>query len=409
MIDHSGVSLALGARRKQESADASRAPALLGTAGGQSGDGVSVPAKAVCLQDIADKANVSRATVSLALRNHASISLVTRARIQEIATQLDYRPNPLVSALMSYQRAARPARNTDGTLALLLRFSRKGRWRSYLSEHFLRATAERARQHGFRLEEFWLDDLQLSGPRLGEVLYSRCIPGVIVAPLPPGSAPLLLDWSRMSAVTAGSSISLPRLHRVTANCLDGVRQALRRLRRLGYERIGLALRTAEDERADGHWSAGYVSEQLKFPPLDRVPLFLADEGDWNEEAFHDWFRTAEPDAVLSCQPEVISWLEQIGARVPEDAGFVQLSLEGGNGATHTGIDLNLPAIGAAAVDLLVEMVRRNECGVSPSPQTLLLETRWVQGTTTPRRAALSGGFHPGRELKLKPSDLLVLR
>jgi len=346
----------------------------------------------VCLQDIADRANVSRATVSLALRNDASISLGTRARIQEIAAGLDYRPNPLVSALMTYQRTGRPARKTHTALAVLLRSSRRGTRRPQVSATLLQAAADRARQHGFGLEEFWLDDLQLSGPRLAEVLYSRGIPGVMVAPLSAAPGDLRLDWSRFAAVAVGTSLPHPQLHRVSANCLDGMRLAFRRLRRLGYQRIGLALKASHDARADGHWSAGFLSEQQQLAQAQRVPMFMARDECWTERNFGRWYTNRQPDVILSHDAGIITWLEKLGRRVPDDAGFVQLSVED-DGHNRTGIVLNPSGMGKVAVDLLVEMIRRNERGIPASPQTVLLETRWVEGETTSPRPLRRGVYH----------------
>jgi DNA-binding LacI/PurR family transcriptional regulator len=317
----------------------------------------------------------------LALRNDASISLVTRARIQEIAAILDYRPNPLVSALMTYQRNAKPTRKTHLTLAMLLQFSRSGPWHSQVSTGLLQAAADRAHQHGYRLEEFWLDDLRLSGPRLEDVLYSRGIPGVIVAPLPAAPGDLRLNWSRFSAVAIGTSLPRPQLHRVSANCLDGMRLAIRRLRRLGYQRVGLALKASHDARVDGHWSAGFLSEQQQLAPAQRVPMFMVRDECWTERSFGRWCASRQPDVILSDDAGIVAWLEKLGRRVPDDAGFVQLSVENGD-HNRTGIDLNPPAMGTAAVDLLVEMIRCNERGIPAAPRTVLLETRWVEGGTT---------------------------
>lgn len=60
----------------------------------------------VTLKQIALEAGVSVMTVSRALRNQPSSASATRQRIQQIAERLGYRPNPLVSALMSYRRSA---------------------------------------------------------------------------------------------------------------------------------------------------------------------------------------------------------------------------------------------------------------------------------------------------------------
>ena len=46
------------------------------------------------LQDIAKRAGVGKATVSLALRNDPKISAATRERVRAIAEELKYRPDP---------------------------------------------------------------------------------------------------------------------------------------------------------------------------------------------------------------------------------------------------------------------------------------------------------------------------
>ena len=67
-----------------------------------------LPQKPVTLAEIARRAGVSVMTVSRALRKQSNISPQTQKRIQVIADELGYRPNPLVSALMTYRRAAKP-------------------------------------------------------------------------------------------------------------------------------------------------------------------------------------------------------------------------------------------------------------------------------------------------------------
>ena len=67
----------------------------------------SMSSRQVTLKEVAAKAGVSIMTASRALRNQANVTPDTRAKVERAAAQLDYRPNPLVSALMSYRRASR--------------------------------------------------------------------------------------------------------------------------------------------------------------------------------------------------------------------------------------------------------------------------------------------------------------
>ena len=104
-----------------------------------------------------------------------------------------------------------------------------------------------------------------------------------------------------------------------------------------------------------------------------------------------WYTNRQPDVILSHDAWIIGWLEKLGRRVPEDAGFVQLSVED-DGHNRTGIGLNPSGMGKVAVDLLVEMIRRNERGVPASPQTVLLETSWVEGGTISPRPLRRGVY-----------------
>lgn len=333
------------------------------------------------LQDIADKAGLSKATVSLALRNHSCIPPQTRARIQALAEQMGYRPNPLVSALMTYQRASQPSRPTHLTIAIVMNFSRStSGWKHYLSEDLLASAAARTRQLGYHVEEFWQRDLKLTGKRLSSIFYARNIPGVIIAPLPASHGHLRLDWSNFAAVAIGHSLLRPPLHRVTTNRFMAMRGAIRELRRMGYQRFGLAMEQNQDARVDHQWGAAFAWEQERARASDRTTPFLAEEPDWNERRFAKWFKSSRPEIVLGYDQRIVAWLKNLGKAVPDDVGFAHLWNPDRSGQ-FAGIYHNPPAIGAAAVDFVVGMIQRNERGLPDAPQTLMLEAFWQDGAT----------------------------
>jgi LacI family transcriptional regulator len=338
----------------------------------------------VRLQDIADKAGLSRAAVSLALRNHSSIAPETRKRIQELARQLGYQPNPLVSALMSYQRTTKVQRARHLTLAIVVNFSHESGWQEYLSDDLISTAAEQAGQHGYKLEEFWLGDLKMNPQRLSAVLYQRNIPGVIVAPLPAAHGLLNMDWKRFSAVAIGYSLLRPSLHRVTTDRFQAMRLAIYRLQRLRYSRIGLAMHSNQDARVNHQWGAAFLWEQQQIPSSERIPPLLVEERDWHEHEFAKWFEVNRPDVILGYDPSIIAWLKKLGRRVPEDVGFAHLWTPDCSGQ-FAGLYHNPPAIGSAAVDFLVGMIHRNERGIPLAPQTLLLDATWQDGTTVQRQ------------------------
>jgi DNA-binding LacI/PurR family transcriptional regulator len=335
---------------------------------------------AIRLQDIAARAGVSRATVSLALRNHASISSQTRARIHKIAEELGYRPNPLVSALMSHQRRGKQHGPKHLGLAMVINFSRDQRWQRFLSEDLLSTAAARAEQLGYHLEEFWLPDAAITPEQLSSILYRRSVPGLIIAPLPEAHGQLRMEWNHFSAVAIGYSLLNPQLHRVTTNRFQGMRLAVKHLRQLGYRRLGLALRLDQDARVDHQWGAAFAWEQQHTEAKFRTAPLVVPESDWNERNFARWFKANKPDVILAYDPEIIEWLKRLDCRVPGDVGFAHLWTPDTSGK-FAGIYHNPPAIGTASVDFLVGMIQRNERGLPASSQTLLLDTSWQEGKT----------------------------
>jgi LacI family transcriptional regulator len=324
----------------------------------------------------------------MALRNHSSIPLATRDRIKEVARKLGYQPNPLVSALMTYQRSTKVQPAKHLTLAIVVNFSRRSSWRHYLSDDLISTAAAQAARHGYQLEEFWLRDLKMNPQRLSAVLYQRNIPGVIVAPLPAAHGHLNMEWERFSAVAIGYSLLRPTLHRVTTDRFKAMRLAIRRLRRMRYTRVGLAMHVNQDSRVNHQWGAAFIWEQHQIPLPNRTYPFLVEERDWNERKFATWFDRNRPEVILGYDPAIIDWLKKLGRKVPDDVGFVHLWNPDRSGE-YAGLYHDPPAIGSAAVDFLVGMIHRNERGIPGTPQTLLLDAAWQNGATLTERRPTS--------------------
>lgn len=346
------------------------------------------------MQDVADRAGVSRASVSLALRNHPSLPAGTRNRIQRLADELGYRPNPLVSALMTYQRDVRTVKPNGMTLAFVCRFSRGDRWRTYLSPDLITGAVREAEKHGYRLEEFWMGDMSMSQERFWKVLYQRGIRGMIIAPLPTAHGRLRLNWSHFSTVVIGYTMAHPNFHRVSTDRYRAMLMAVRRLDRMGYRRLGLALDLDQDARVNHQWAAAFQWGQHNPGSGHQRELFLVRGHEWNELNFVRWFAKASPEVVLGYDPAIVTWLRQMGKRVPEDVGFVHLWNPDTTGQ-YAGLYHTPPAIGGAAADLLISLVERNQAGIPESPQTLLLNATWADGATlsmnrAPQLASLLG-------------------
>jgi DNA-binding LacI/PurR family transcriptional regulator len=332
------------------------------------------------MEDVACAAGVSRMTVSLALRQHPSIPATTRNRVLAIAEKLRYKPDPMLSALVAYRLSRRlPA--YAGTVAWVTNGPTRRGWNFWRGfGEFFQGASERAQQLGYKLEEFWLREPGLSPERAKRILLTRNIRGLLIAPQPNSHGRLRLDWKEFSTVSFGYSLVQPQLHMVSNRQFGSVVTAVRRLRALGYRRIGLAIPAQEDERVDHHWQGGFHVGQQLFKLADRIPVLLMT--DLTDAEFRRWFKKHRPDAVVTGHQPVFDWLPKMGARVPEDVGVAWLAAD--RNQMISGIDQNCYLTGVTAMDFLVSMLHRNERGIPANPLRILVEGSWHKGRTVRR-------------------------
>ena len=333
------------------------------------------------IKQIADAAHVSTATVSLALRNHPRISKKTAQRIQEMAKLMGYHPNPLVVALMSHVRMTTqlPPSTTLGFINAYP--ERDPRKVSSGFALYFKGACDRADQLGYRMDAFWAREPGMTARRLSNVLLARGIPGILVGPLPRGRGHLSLTWSKFAASSIGYSMWRPHLHRATSHHAHAILLALRKLQRLGYRKIGLAMSPNFDERVDHHWLANFLLSNHNLEEKYGVPVLIDDTD--NMQKFPKWFSTHRPDAIISPHQSAYDWLLRLKVNVPGDVGFVHLDLDP-QLMNFSGINQRPELIGAAAVDLLINQLNRNERGVPEDPRLLLIESVWVDGFSTRR-------------------------
>jgi LacI family transcriptional regulator len=330
------------------------------------------------MQQIADAAGVSRMAVSLALRNSPKVSVATAARIRRLADEMGYRPNPMVSALMTQLRQARDVKKPS-VIAYVTAFPTEGGWRRpgpFVAFH--QGAVRRAEQLGYMLEEWWLRRPGMNERRFCEILNTRGIHGMIVAPPPAESPELHFEWPHFAAATISYALTAPLLNRAGSDHFSAVNIAVHELTALGYRRIGLAIPEETDERVQQQWTAAMLSYQQHIRLSERVPtLFHTSVA---SRSFANWFQEHQPHAVLSVGGDGLPVLAELGLRVPQDVGFVNLALTPQDDGM-AGVNEHSELVGAAAVDLVDAQLRRNERGVPPHAKTVLISGQWVPGPT----------------------------
>ena len=225
---------------------------------------------------LAQAAGVSKATVSLALRDSPRIRPAVRERIQRLAAESGYRPNALVANLLAQLRASKTS-TFQSTLGLLC----VAKDQSVLQEvptfrSWVAGCRARAAELGYGFDQFWVHEPGISPARLVEILDARNIRGVAVFGfLDGGSISRKFDpiWRRTAAVALGTRPTRPALHFASNDQYVTAAQAVRELIRLGYQRPGLCVNGHIDDIVENKFTGGFWVAQCRLPPAQRLPVF----------------------------------------------------------------------------------------------------------------------------------------
>jgi LacI family transcriptional regulator len=176
----------------------------------------------------------------------------------------------------------------------------------------------------------------------------------------------------------GFSLVRPKLHRAVHRHIESLRLVIHKLGHLGYRRIAFAVFETQDRRNDFNWSTAYAGYQVNLPVKQRIPIYYIENG--NSTVFAKWLKTWKPEVILTGNAMIIELLNEVGLSVPADIGLVTLdhsSVDKG----IAGIDQLPELVGAAAMDMIVAQINRNERGIPASPRQITTEGVWVPGKT----------------------------
>ena len=146
-------------------------------------------------------------TVSRALRNQSSISEGTRTRIQRIASELEYKPNPLLSIYQSQVRSRRLPMY-QATIGWINDNADRNHWHiAPYNKGLWDGACAQAELLGYRLDEIWLEEIDQQNPeknirRFSKVLSARGIHGCIL-PMTGHPAHAYAAWNDFSLAIIG--------------------------------------------------------------------------------------------------------------------------------------------------------------------------------------------------------------
>jgi LacI family transcriptional regulator, repressor for deo operon, udp, cdd, tsx, nupC, and nupG len=273
-------------------------------------------AKQITIVDVADRAGVSVATVSRALRDLPHVSAGTRRRVREVAEQLGYEPNP---------HASRLAAGRSGTIGVALPILDTWYYSRILAGiesilagdqldmHLVVIADQPGRDH-------FVDTLPSLRKRVdGMVVVDIFMPEPIWRDLDEGGLPVAtigVDTGRFDAVVIDN-------HTAAAVAVD-------HLLDLGHERIGfiggavgesLEVESAEQRRRG-------MDTAMMRRGLERDPALQA-AGGFTVEGGHEAMSALlgrRPSAVFCASDEMaigaIQAITEAGSKVPEDISVV---------------------------------------------------------------------------------------
>ncbi len=340
------------------------------------------------VRGLARALGISHTTVSDALRNSPRVRRETRDRVQKAAREAGYNYNPLAGALMSEMRRSGVGtfRGVISVVDLDSNEVRDPQANHYHGE-ILKGALEAANRLGFSVDTFCLGKEKVSVSRLGGILQSRGIRGLLVLPAigPPDLAQL--DWDQFAGVYTDYIITTPPLDAVCSDHFRSMFVALHKLHELGYQRPGLVLQEAHDRRLLYRWEAAFRTYLLHNEDFQAISPYVSKRLD--KRSFLKWFHETEPDVVLAHRGEILQWMREGGLEVPRTHGFCCLNVMTISEAT-AGLDLQPRWIGTRAMEALIAQLQRNQYGLPRQASNTTIPAVWKDGPTV-RRVA------PGRQ------------
>ena len=345
----------------------------------------------VTMADIAKRAGVHTTTVSMALRNHRNLPSQTIERIRKLAVEMGYYPDPALQALVSY-RHEKKIPKINATLAYLTNWDTEDGWREHTAQQrFFTGAREHAERLGYKLDHFWLRDLEPTSKRLNDILQTRGIRGLIVASFPPEpGVELNLEWSRFAGIKIDYYPRRIPLHCVTNDQQSIIHLAFQKILEKGYRRIGIVMPRVWDDYVNNSWSVGYLAAQQQLRPRERIPAMVydvaVDHGKEDRqirvpgELLESWLSKYRPEVILSYYPYIYDSLKEIGLTMGEDIGFVDLFLDKADGSI-AGIVNQCEQVSRVAIEILVGQIQRNVLGLPPTQMKTLIQGVWVDGAT----------------------------
>ncbi|QWT24828.1 LacI family DNA-binding transcriptional regulator [Subtercola sp. PAMC28395] len=267
--------------------------------------------RAPSIRDVARLAGVSHQTVSRVLNSHPSIRPETKARVQQIIDDLQYRPNRAARVLVT---------SRSQTLGIIAADSSQ-----YGPASGIQAIERAARAEGYFVNSVSLDSTDRESIELGlNHLLDQAIEGlVVIAP----QVRVLETFNNMNLTIPFVTLQSagPADHALSVDQISGARLATRHLLDLGHRNIYHLAGPQDWVEAEARMH-GFLTEMSEWDVPATAPIL----GDWTAEfgyrAGRELLRVRDFTAIFSANDQMalglIHAIREAGLNVPGDISIV---------------------------------------------------------------------------------------
>lgn len=362
-------------------------------------------------RDVARACGVHVSTISLALQNSPSISLAMRQRVQATVEELGYRPNIGARNLALLRGDKRGGGGLP--IAWVNQEPQRLHWRTDEEARIqFDHASRRAGELGFHLEEIWMHEAGMSPGRALQIIRTRGIEGVIFPVHRRFDFSLLGPaWNEFALVGLNDHRLAEWIDLVCPDYYGDADTVFRRVSQLDVGRVGLALTAQFNAASRELVHSCYLRHQGEIAPAERIPTcILADEVDAKQAMFTNWFHEHQPEVVVSSDAGVVHLARNLGFEA------VWIGLGGAALPFDGGIDGANDEAAAAAVDCVVDKMRRFEKGLREFSRVHLARRAWIEPTmaeddaqTVLDRAGKAAPRNPRRRAPCRQSIASLLR
>jgi LacI family transcriptional regulator len=324
------------------------------------------------LEDIAQKAGVSRSTVSRVINNQPNVRADVRERVWEVINATGYHPNVAARSLAS-QRSS--------MIGLVLPHSVSSFFTDPYFPHLIQGIAQGCNQYDQTLGLFLVATKEDEEKIFTRASRGGLLDGLIVQAGHHGD-PIVgrLMNVNIPLVFAGRPFSEGEVSYIDIENVDGAYNAVSHLVRLGYKRIA-TIAGPEHSTAGLDRKQGYISA-LKDRDID-IDESLIIEADFSEAGGYQAMKDllpSKPDAVFAASDIMaigaMRAAREMGLSIPEDVAFVgfdDLPLSSPPSPSLTTVRQPIYRFGRTAVETLIDLI---ENGSEP-PRRILMSTELI--------------------------------